>query len=140
MTSARSSKARLRKRVAESTVFQQIATLLEALELVLVPVPQLDELLCLSNVSSSPMIPPSSRINCHVNRPGVLTRKDSTIPIIGVGEISAMPCKGKAFIDGFHQLLVSTLGIGVSHIIQYGDGELGWVSGSTRSGEAHDLG
>ena len=43
--------------------------MLEELEVVLELdlVPQVDKLLCLSSVSSSPMIPPSARMNCHVS-------------------------------------------------------------------------
>jgi hypothetical protein len=49
-----------------------------------------------------------------------------------------VPGESDSLTDGLHQLLVGTTSVGVSHIVQHGDGKFGWVTGGACSGEAQD--
>ena len=71
--------------------------------------------------------------------PGVLAGHDTGGPVISVTDVTAVPGEG-GFAGGLGQVLVSTLGVGVAHVVENSHGELGGVTGLAGSGEAQNLG
>lgn len=56
--------------------------------------------------------------------PVVLAWQDARLTVVGIANVASVLGKRSALVDGLDQLLVCATGIGVSHIIQHGHGEL----------------
>lgn len=73
------------------------------------------------------------------NGPVRLASHNTGGPIISVTDITTVPGES-GLISCLGQVLVGTLGIGVAHIVQDGNGELGRITSLAGGGEAQDLG
>nr|POE86430.1 hypothetical protein CFP56_46614 [Quercus suber] len=72
--------------------------------------------------------------------PVALTRQDAGVPVVGVGDVAAVPGEGEPLVGGLDQLLVGAVGIGVAHVVEDGDGEGALVPGGVGGPEVQDVG
>lgn len=68
-----------------------------------------------------------------------LASHDTGGPIISVTDVTTVPGEG-SLASSLSQVLVGTLGVGVAHIVQDSNAELGGVTSLAGSGETQDLG
>ena len=57
--------------------------------------------------------------------PIICAGEDPRERVIGVTDVTTMPCESESLVDSFEELRVCPAGISVSHIVQHRDGELG---------------
>lgn len=73
------------------------------------------------------------------NRPiRQLAREDPRIPVVSIGDVTTVPSK-RNFVHRFGEILICSLGVGVSHIVQDGNCKRRPVAGLTGGLEAQDI-
>lgn len=73
------------------------------------------------------------------DRPVVSTRKNTRVPVISVTDVTSVPSERSSLIGSLDQLLVCSVSVGVSHVVQHGDAERSRVTGRTTSLETEDI-
>jgi len=68
-----------------------------------------------------------------------IARKNSGVPVVGVGDVTTVPSEGNTVVYGLAKVLVGTVGVGVSHVVQHSNGELGVGTGGATSPERESL-
>jgi len=71
--------------------------------------------------------------------PAIGTGEDARVPVVRIAEITTVPGECDSLVHSLIQVFVRPCGIGVAHIVQYGDRELGVVARGARCGEAQDI-
>jgi hypothetical protein len=70
------------------------------------------------------------------DRPGALTGQDTTVPIVGVRNITSMPGKSETILNSVAKVLVSSMSVGVTHVVQHSDSEFRTITRGVCSSEA----
>lgn len=65
--------------------------------------------------------------------------EDPRVGVVGVTDVTTVPGKRNTLANGFEELSICTASVGVPHIVQHRDGELGRVTCGTGSGEAQHV-
>lgn len=74
------------------------------------------------------------------NGPVIFTRQNTRVPVISIADITTVPSESSTLAGSLRQVLVSTVGIGVAHVVQDCHAELLGVTSLLGGLEAQDLG
>lgn len=74
------------------------------------------------------------------NGPVIFTRQNTRVPVVSIADITTVPSESSTLAGSLGQVLVSTVGIGVAHVVQDSHAELLRVTGLLGGLEAQDFG